>query len=198
MYPIQFDLASWKITNGALKGQSLKETVPDIPFACQIVQGKGPFEIPGDGIGFALHGGIVKGEEAIELKKGDALTLEGKVQLDDEVILLVIYSTVPHEGKRHATAKIVPHHLQSDFHHQWVLLLRLKEFVVDRMDVFDRLNIGSIPKTFQVFFCVEAGATLSADGHTEKMELHAAYCLPVECHQITITGRCQVLRIRLD
>ncbi len=198
MYPIQFDLASWKINNGALKGKSLKEAVPEIPFALQIVQGKKSFEMPGDGLGFALHAGKVKGEEWIELRKGDALTLEGTVQLDEHVILLVIYSTAPHEGKRHATAKIVPHHLQSDFHHQWVLLLRLKEFVVDRMDVFDRLSIGTIPKTFQIFFCVEDGATLSADGHTEKMELHAAYCLPVDCHQITITGRAQVLRIRMD
>ncbi len=199
MYPVQFDLASWKIAEGALKGKSLKETVPGISFACQIVKGKGPFEVPGDGVGFALHAGTVKGgEEPAILKKGEALTLSGKIVLDSEVVLFVVYSTEPPHGKPLAVAKVVPHHLQSDFHHQWVLLLRLKEFVVDRMNVFDRLAIGVIPKTYQIFFCVEEGATLSVDGHTAKLEMNAAYCIPAESHQIVIEGRCQVLRIRLD
>jgi hypothetical protein len=198
MYPLEFDLTSWEIQNGPLKGKSLQTQIPEIPFVCRIVKGKKVLTTSGDGLGFVLQAGKVKAEEEIELKKGEAFTLGDKMHLDEEVVLLVVESTVPHEGRRHPMAKITAHHLQSDFHHQWVLLLRLKEFVVDRMDVFDRLAIGTIPKTFQIFYCVEEGATLSAEGHTEKMKLHTAYCLPVECHQIVITGRCQVIRIRMD
>lgn len=94
-------------------------------------------------------------------------------------------------------AKIPPHHQSSDMHHQLVLLGSSPFFVIERIDIFDRLHIAAIPKTFQVFFCMEGNASLTVDGHKEPLKPGFTYLVPAACKSIEVDGRCELLRIRL-
>jgi mannose-6-phosphate isomerase len=94
-------------------------------------------------------------------------------------------------------AKLVPQHLQSDLHHQHVILVTSPFFVVDRIDVFDRLHLATIPKTFQIYFCIEGAAKLKVDDYEEPFQSGMTYLIPAAAHSIDFEGRCQFLRIRL-
>lgn len=96
-----------------------------------------------------------------------------------------------------AEAKVSPHHLSSDFHHQWVILLATPHFVVDRIDVFDHFHVAAIPKTFQIFYCLEGKGELTANGHQEPLEPGVTYLIPASCKGIEVRGRCQLLRARM-
>lgn len=94
-------------------------------------------------------------------------------------------------------AKIPPHHLTSDFHHQIVTLASNPFFIAERIDVFDHLHLGHIPKTFQAFFCIQGKGKITVDSHTEPFELGMTYLVPAACKSIEIDGKCEALRIRL-
>lgn len=93
--------------------------------------------------------------------------------------------------------KISPHPLESDLHHQLVILLSSPFFIVDRIDVFDHWHAARIPKTFQIFFFLEGEGTLSADGFKEPFRPGMTYLIPASSSSIEIEGRCEALRIRL-
>jgi mannose-6-phosphate isomerase len=93
--------------------------------------------------------------------------------------------------------KAPPHHISSDLHHQFVVLLSTPFFVIDRIDVFDTHHVPAIPKTFQVFFCLQGKGELIVDAHREPFELGMTYLIPASCKSINIEGKCEFLRIRL-
>lgn len=94
-------------------------------------------------------------------------------------------------------AKIPPHHLVSDFHHQIVTIASNPYFILERIDVFDHLHIGRIPKTFQVLFCMQGKGELTVDSHKEPFELGMTYLIPACAKSIEINGKCEALRVRL-
>lgn len=94
-------------------------------------------------------------------------------------------------------SKVTPHHLESDLHHQIISLVRSPFFVVERMDVFKHLHVAAIPKTFQIFFCIEGEGTLTAQGHTESFKPGMTFLIPASCTGIEIDGKCEMLRVRL-
>jgi mannose-6-phosphate isomerase len=94
-------------------------------------------------------------------------------------------------------AKLNPHHLSSDLHHQLVNLVSSPFFTVERLDVFDYLHIAAIAKTFQVFFCVQGTGTITVDSQSEPFEPGMTYLVPAASKVIEIEGRCQSLRVRL-
>lgn len=94
-------------------------------------------------------------------------------------------------------AKVDPHHLSSDLHHQLVTLLSCPFFIVERIDVFGAHHVAPIPKTFQIFFCLEGKGEISVDSYTEPFELGMTYLVPAACKSIDFKGRCEALRIRL-
>ena len=75
-------------------------------------------------------------------------------------------------------AKVAPRHLSSDFHHQLVTLLFCPFFVVERIDVFDRHHIAAIPKTFQIFFCMEGQGDIIVDSYKEPFLPGTTYLVP--------------------
>ncbi len=94
-------------------------------------------------------------------------------------------------------AKLTQQHLQSDLHHQHVILVTSPFFVVERIDVFDQLHLAAIPKTFQIYFCIEGEAELIVDEYKESFRAGNTYLIPAASHSIDFKGRCQFLRIRL-
>jgi mannose-6-phosphate isomerase len=94
-------------------------------------------------------------------------------------------------------AKIAPHRLESDLHHQIVTLVSSPFFIVERIDIFDHLRIGPIPKSFQIFFCIEGHGELSVDSYKEPLAAGLTYLIPAACTSIEIAGKCQCLRVRL-
>ena len=93
--------------------------------------------------------------------------------------------------------KIAPHRLSSDLHHQLITLTGSPFFIVDRVDVFDRHHVAAIPKTFQVFFCIEGNGHLLVDSQKEPFQAGMTYLIPASCKSINVEGRCQFLRVRL-
>ena len=93
--------------------------------------------------------------------------------------------------------KISPRHISSDLEHQLVTLISCPFFIVDRYDVFKQFHIAAIPKTFQIFFCLEGDAEIQVDAHKEPFKPGMTYLIPAACHGIDILGKCQLLRIRL-
>ncbi len=96
-----------------------------------------------------------------------------------------------------AEAKQAPRHLSSDLHHQIVSLLSTPFFIVERMDVFDQFHIGQIPKSFQMFFCVEGEAEMRVDGYKEFFQPGMSFLVPAAAKSIDFSGKCQALRVRL-
>jgi mannose-6-phosphate isomerase len=94
-------------------------------------------------------------------------------------------------------AKTTPHRLQSDLHHQLLILVTSPFFVVERIDIFNQLHIAAIPKTFQIFFCIDGEGEISVDEYKEPLKAGMTYLVPAACKSIDIKGRCQVLRVRL-
>ncbi len=97
----------------------------------------------------------------------------------------------------HSQPKIPPHHVSSDLHHQLVTLVSSPYFVVDRIDVFDQQHVAHIPKTFQIFFCMEGEGKISVDSNEEPFQPGMTYLVPASCNSIELIGKCQTLRIRL-
>lgn len=95
-------------------------------------------------------------------------------------------------------AKLAPHHQSSDFHHQIVLLGSCPFFLIERIDVFDHQHFAAIPKTFQIIYCVQGEATLSVEGHAEKLKPGSVYLIPADSKKIEVDGRCEFIRIRLS
>lgn len=95
------------------------------------------------------------------------------------------------------SAKGVPRHLSSDLHHQIVVLLTTPFFMVERIDVFDKFHVAQIPKTFQVFFCMEGSGQIAVDGYREPFEPGMTYLVPAAAKIIDFTGKLEALRIRL-
>ena len=93
--------------------------------------------------------------------------------------------------------KLTPQHIQSDLHHQFVIIVNSPFFVVDRIDVFDQLHLPVIPKTFQIYFCIEGKAQLKVDDYQEPFEPGMTYLVPAAARSIDFSGKCQFLRIRL-
>ncbi len=95
------------------------------------------------------------------------------------------------------SAKIAPRHLSSDLHHQLVTLLTTPFFIVERIDVFDQLHIGQIPKSFQLFFCFEGAGELTVDGNKEPFTAGMSYLVPASAKSIDFKGKCEAIRVRL-
>lgn len=93
--------------------------------------------------------------------------------------------------------KISPRHLSSDLHHQLVSILSTPFFLVERVDVFDEHHLGQIPKSFQLFFCLQGDAQIGVDGVEEPFQPGMTYLVPAAAKSIDFRGRCQALRIRL-
>lgn len=94
-------------------------------------------------------------------------------------------------------AKVTPQRLQSDLHHQIITLVSSPFFIVERIDVFDHLHIGTIPKSFQIFFCIEGDGRISVDSYQEPLQPGLTYLVPAASKSIDIAGKCQILRVRL-
>ncbi|MBX7065659.1 MAG: hypothetical protein K1X28_00370 [Parachlamydiales bacterium] len=93
--------------------------------------------------------------------------------------------------------KITPRHISSDMHHQLVLIVSTPFFLVERIDVFDQHHLGQIPKSFQIFFCLEGDGQIEVDGHKEPFRPGMTYLVPAAAKSIDFHGRCQALRVRL-
>lgn len=98
-------------------------------------------------------------------------------------------------GEQNAT-KIEPRHLSSDLHHQLVLLIYSDFFVVERIDIFKQFHLAPIPKSFQIFYCLEGEALLGVDGNEEEIKPGMTFLVPAACKTIDVNGKCQLLRIR--
>jgi mannose-6-phosphate isomerase len=96
-----------------------------------------------------------------------------------------------------SSAKVVPRHLSSDLHHQLVSLVSTPYFIAERLDIFDELHVAPIKKSFQIFFCLEGDGEISVDSNKEPFYPGLTYLVPAACKSIDISGKCQVLRIRL-
>lgn len=96
-----------------------------------------------------------------------------------------------------SSAKIVPHHVSSDLHHQLITLLSCPYFIVERIDIFDGLHLAVIPKSFQLFFCTEGAGEIIVDSYKEPFQPGMTYLVPAGAKSINIAGKCQALRIRL-
>lgn len=94
-------------------------------------------------------------------------------------------------------AKIPPRHLSSDLHHQLVTLIASPFFVVERIDIFNKHHVAAIPKTFQIFFCLEGKGKITVDSYSEPFEPGMTYLVPASCKSIDFEGKCQTLRVRL-
>lgn len=90
-----------------------------------------------------------------------------------------------------------PRHLSSDLHHQIIVLLSTPYFFVERIDVFDKLHVAQIPKTFQVFFCMEGSGQIEVDGNQEPFQPGMTYLVPAAAKTIDFSGKVEALRIRL-
>lgn len=95
------------------------------------------------------------------------------------------------------TLAVPPHHLCSDLHHQIVTLSKTPHFIIERIDVFDTLHVGQIPKSFQIFFGFEGQGQIEVDGHKEPLFPGVSYLVPASAHNIAFEGKCQALRVRL-
>lgn len=95
------------------------------------------------------------------------------------------------------TLAIPPHHLSSDLHHQIVTLSVTPHFIIERLDVFDELHVGQIPKSFQIFFGFEGVGEIEVDGCKEPFFPGVSYLVPASAHAIAFKGKCQALRVRL-
>lgn len=96
-----------------------------------------------------------------------------------------------------SSAKVAPRRLSSDLHHQLVTLVSTPFFIVERIDIFDHHHIGQIPKSFQLFFCLEGDGKIEVDGYKESFQPGMTYLVPAAAKAINFTGKCQTLRIRL-
>jgi mannose-6-phosphate isomerase len=94
-------------------------------------------------------------------------------------------------------AKIAPKHLSSDFSHQLVTLIASPYFIVERIDIFNKHHLGPIPKSFQIFFCLQGKGSIIVDSYREPFEPGMTYLVPASCKSIDFEGKCQTLRIRL-
>jgi mannose-6-phosphate isomerase len=90
-----------------------------------------------------------------------------------------------------------PKKISSDLHHQLVILLETEFFIAERIDVFDMLHIGAIPKTFQIFYCLKGEGIIAVEGHQEPFKPGMTYLIPAVSKSIEITGKCEALRVRL-
>ncbi|MES2272653.1 MAG: type I phosphomannose isomerase catalytic subunit [Chlamydiota bacterium] len=104
-------------------------------------------------------------------------------------------SAIHWHDRSHPT--IPHHHLQSDSHHQLITLLSGPFFVVERFDIFDQLHIGTIPKTFQIFFCMNGEGEICVNGHKEPLRAGMTYLIPAAAGGIEIEGRCELIRVRV-
>lgn len=94
-------------------------------------------------------------------------------------------------------AKITPHHLESDLHHQLVVLAHTPFFVTLRVDVFDEWKIPHTPKSFHLFFCIEGEAEITVDDHKEPFKPGMTYLVPAALKNGAIRGKCQGIWIHL-
>lgn len=92
---------------------------------------------------------------------------------------------------------VSPRNLSSDLYHQLRLLVFCEFFVVERIDIFNSFHIAPIPKSFQMFFCLQGEPEFSVDGNVEKIKPGVTILAPAACKTIDIKGKCQLLRIRL-
>ncbi len=94
-------------------------------------------------------------------------------------------------------SKVAPRHLSSDLHHQLVTFVVSPFFIAERIDIFDALHIARIPKSFQLFFCIEGEGEISVDQHKEPFLPGMTYLVPAIAKSIDIRGKCEALRVRL-
>lgn len=92
---------------------------------------------------------------------------------------------------------VSPRNLSSDLHHQLILLVFCEFFVVERFDIFSSFHIAPIPKSFEMFFCLEGEADFGVDGNVERIKPGVTILAPASCKTIDVEGKCQLLRIRL-
>lgn len=95
------------------------------------------------------------------------------------------------------SAKVAPRHLSSDLHHQLVTLVSTPYFIVERIDVFDFFHVGQIPKSFQIFFCLNGDGEIEVDGNKELFKPGMSFLVPAAAKGINFSGKCEALRIRL-
>jgi mannose-6-phosphate isomerase len=105
------------------------------------------------------------------------------------------FASIRWDDKSHS--KVTPKHVSSDLHHQLVTLVSGPYFIVERIDVFNELHLARIPKSFQLFFCMEGEGTISVDSHIEPFQAGMSYLVPAACKSVDIHGKCQALRVRL-
>ena len=169
----------------------------------------------------------IKGKKAedlldqLDLKKGEAVNIPGgrvhaicagaliyEVQQNSnttyrlydwgrarELHLVEGLASIRWDDKSHS--KVAPKHVSSDLHHRLVTLVSGPYFIVERIDVFNDLHLARIPKSFQLFFCMEGEGTISVDSHVEPFHAGMTYLVPAACKSIDIHGKCQTLRVRL-
>jgi mannose-6-phosphate isomerase len=165
--------------------------------------------------------------EKVELKKGDTVFIPAgrihaicggsllfEVQQNSQTTYLIYdWKRIQEDGKKRQMhlkealiavnwndnyeTKTTHKRLESDLYHQFVCLGLCPFFAVDRFDVFNEWRIPAIPKTFQIFFCIEGKGELTGDFETEKLLPGMTYLIPASCSSITIKGKCEILRIRL-
>lgn len=97
-----------------------------------------------------------------------------------------------------SVAKLALRHLSSDAHHQLVRLDATPFFIVERIDIFNQYRLGQIPKSFQIFFCLEGDAQIEVDECCEPFQAGMTYLVPAAAKIINFSGRCQALRIHLS
>lgn len=94
-------------------------------------------------------------------------------------------------------AKLTLQRLSSDMQHQLLVIVSSPFFVVERIDIFNQLHIAAIPKTFQIFFCIEGAGSIIVDGNKESFQPGMTYLVPAASRSIDIEGKCQALRVRM-
>ncbi len=96
----------------------------------------------------------------------------------------------------HKEAKATPHHMESDLHHQMILLVDSPYFTVMKVDIFDEWHVSATHQSYHIFFCMEGEGEIRVDGNSEPLHAGMTYLVPAAASKKEIIGKCQVLWIR--
>ncbi len=89
--------------------------------------------------------------------------------------------------------KIEPNFVQADGHHRVEGLVSNEHFIVERLEILDRWQIKSHTKSCQILYCVRGEAMIE----DERVGEGQTYLIPAGLPQVSITGHCQLINIRL-
>ena len=101
------------------------------------------------------------------------------------------------DWKKKGDEKLIPLPKIGDQEHEVFHYLRSPYFSVDRLKVFNKLEIAPLAHSFQIFFCIEGEGEIVVDSNGESFKMGSTYLVPAASQSICIQGPCEALRIQL-